>query len=133
MEKEAKVISGKELAWYLVGGTITLGGLSLIVLSLIESIAKSSVLRAADSKLTETLKWSVGSWGSFRVLGLIVFAVGIIVFLASLAYNAKKADRVGEKTQRRASRHGAINLEAIEAANAPQTVDAQPAEAPKAE
>jgi len=133
MEKEEKVISGKELAWYIVGGTITLGGIALLILSLIESIAKSSVLRAADSRLTTFLKWSVGSWGSFRVLGLIIFAVGIIFVLGALAYNAKKADRVGEKTQRRASRHGAINLEALEAANAPKVVEAQPAEAPKAE
>ena len=133
MAKEKAVISGKELAWYIVGGTITLGGLSLIVLSLIESFTHSQILRDADAKITESLKWTPGDWGSFRILGLIIFAVGVIFVLSALLYNAKKADRVGEKTQRRASRHGAINLEAIEAANAPQTVEAKPAEAPKAE
>ena len=66
-------------------------------------------------------------------MGLILFAVGIAWFVISLAVNAKKADRAGEKSQRRASRHGAINLEAIEAANAPKTVEATPVEQPKAE
>ena len=133
MAKENVSVSGKELAWYISGGTIALAGFALIIVSLIENLANSVILRQADAKIAEALKWSTGDWGFFRIMGLILFAVGIAWFVISLAVNAKKADRAGEKSQRRASRHGAINLEAMEAANAPKTGEATPVEQPKAE
>ena len=62
MAKENVSVSGKELAWYISGGTIALAGFALIIVSLIENLANSVILRQADAKIAEALKWSTGDW-----------------------------------------------------------------------
>ena len=44
MAKENVSVSGKELAWYISGGTIALAGFALIIVSLIENLHLKFVL-----------------------------------------------------------------------------------------
>ena len=99
---------GSEITWDIIAGIFVLAGLAFIVIGIVGyslNVVPSDnwVILSQDAWLTN---WShIG----YFYWGLILFAVGIIILLISLAFFAKIYDRNYDKVQRRQQRMATIN------------------------
>ena len=137
----AKVkVSNKEFAWYCVGGIFAVLGLALIIFGIIGDHMHVNLdynfIKSSEAKREEAIKIPFG----FRILGIISLALGMLVIIITLNYNAKKVDREVEKTVRRQQRLNAGNGTTIAVKDAVQVLDETPVveaspakEEPKAE
>ena len=126
-------VSGKEFTWYLTGATIAVLGLVLMIFGIIghhlPAIADNNFIKVAEKGLIEAIKVPF----DFRVWGILVFVLGILVVIVALAVNAKKTDREVEKQLRRQQRQAALKDNTIEVKSAVEIIE-EPAEpAPAAE
>lgn len=112
VKKEEKIdtITKKELAWYGISGIIIAFGLVLIILNLVgtytNSNSSTNPIKVAESNFIS----SIGVHISFLGWGLIFLALGVIILISTLAYNAKKSDKVIEQQIRRQQRLSASSL-----------------------
>ena len=122
-------VSGKEFAWYLVGATISAFGVILMVFGIIgHHMNVDNFIRNAEKDLISAIKIPF----DFRIWGILVFILGVVVVVIALAYNAKKADREIEKKLRRQQRQSALKDNTIEVKSAVEIIE-EPAPAPTTE
>lgn len=96
-EKKRLPISIFELVVYVLSGLMAIWGIVYISLGIACNFAKyDSGLIAVDAGL----KNNTNGMG-FLEQGILVLAIGVIVAVIFLLVNAKKADRIYEKEQRR--------------------------------
>lgn len=114
-----KKISNKEFAWYLGCGIVALFGLILIVFGIIGYHMNAPIgenfIRQFEKKLPLDL----------RTFGIIFVAVGVLVGIIVLLWNAKRADRDIEKRIRREQRIAAQSSQSIEVKKAVEVVEEQ--------
>lgn len=127
-------LSWKELAWYIGGGMISLFGVALMVFGIIgHHISNRDVnfVKDAEEKLISKIKIPF----DFRIWGIIFLALGMLIVILALNFNAKKVDRDIEKTIRRQQRANAGINKDIEVKEAIKVIEepAPSVEAKKAE
>lgn len=124
-------ISGKEMAWYLVGATIAVFGVILMIFGIIghhmNASASQNFIKVAENNLINAIKVPF----DFRIWGIMVFLLGILVVIIALAVNARKTDREVEKQLRRQQRQAALKDNTIEVKSAVEIIE-EPAPAPEA-
>ena len=125
-------ISGKEFAWYLVGSTIAVFGVILMVFGIvghhIQISAANNFIKTAESSLIEAIKIPF----DFRIWGILIFVLGIVIDVIALAFNAKKTDREVDKQLRRQQRQAALKDNTIEVKSAVEIIE-EPAPVPAEE
>ena len=94
-------LSRNELISYVVGTVIGLAGLAVLILGIV----------ADNLPIDNDFAKSQPAF-PLRYLGLIIFAVGVLVYIATLSIYAKKTDRVLDKEKRRQQRLQAMLNEA---------------------
>jgi len=116
-------VSGKEFAWYLSGATIAVFGVILMVFGIIghhmNASASNNFIKVAESKLIEAIKVPF----DFRIWGIMVFLLGILIVIIALAFNAKKTDREVEKQLRRQQRQAALKDNTLEVKSAVEIIE----------
>ena len=132
MKVKSKV-SGKEFAWYVVGGLITVFGIVLMVFSIIghhmNVALENNFIKNAESVLINAIHVPF----DFRIWGVMFVIVGMFIVIVALNYNAKKTDREIEKTIRRQQRFNAGVNTSIEVKSAVEIVPEQASDTPKSE
>lgn len=101
--KKTKKVNGKELAWYIGASIFILGGLTFLVFSI---IGYTLNVKPSENwvKISESTAWRSWSNMGWMEWGLILFGFGMIILIATLAYNAKKTDKEVDKANRRKQR-----------------------------
>lgn len=122
-----KKVSGKEFAWYVAGGIFAIGGIALIIFGIIGShmsvALADNFIKSAEEALINAIKVPF----DFRVWGIILLALGMLIVVLTLNYNAKKADREIEKTIRRQQRLNAGVSSTVEVKSAVKYIEEEPA------
>ncbi|MFA5283113.1 MAG: hypothetical protein WC366_01080, partial [Bacilli bacterium] len=97
--KKTKKVNGKELAWYIGASIFILGGLTFLVFSI---IGYTLNVKPSENwvKISESTAWRSWSNMGWMEWGLILFGFGMIILIATLAYNAKKTDKEVDKANR---------------------------------
>lgn len=123
-------VSKKEFAWYVVAAIIAVFGLTLVILGVIGRYLPGSLdnnfVKNAEKALANAIHADLG----FRVWGIIFLSAGVLLGVAALVFNARKADREVERKVRRQQRISSADA-AIEVKSAVEIIE-EPA-APKAE
>lgn len=126
--KTKNKMTGKEFAWYIVGGLFGMFGLTLMVFGIIGHHLNvpqaDNFIKNAESAVIEAIKIPF----DFRIWGILFLLLGMLVVILTLNYNAKKTDREVEKTIRRQQRLNAGMNTSIEVKSAVEVI-----EEPKAE
>ena len=126
--KTKNKMTGKEFAWYIVGGLFGMFGLTLMVFGIIchhlNVPQADNFIKNAESAVIEAIKIPF----DFRIWGILFLLLGMLVVILTLNYNAKKTDREVEKTIRRQQRLNAGMNTSIEVKSAVEVI-----EEPKAE
>lgn|SRR5574344_607509 len=121
-------ISGKELAWYIVGLSICVCGLFFIVCGIVSDylpgLASKNWIKIAETQMSYFFTFTI-TWRGF---GLVIFAVGAFMFVVTLLANAKKSDRAVEKKLRRSQR-----MVSMQGATAPSVIEAKEEPTPNTE
>lgn len=116
-------ISGKEFAWYLVGATIAVFGLVLMIFGIVGHHlpinASNNFIKNAETGLINAIHIPF----DFRIWGIILFALGVLVDVIALAVNAKKTDREVEKQLRRQQRQASLKNNTIEVKSAVEIIE----------
>ncbi len=119
-------VSGKEFAWYVVGGIFAIAGIALMIFGIIGANMNvpldANFIKSAEKVLKEAIKIPL----DFRTWGIIFLAFGMFILILTLNFNAKKADREIEKTIRRQQRIGAGISSTIAVKDAVQVVEEKP-------
>ena len=119
-----KKISTKEFIWYAACGLVIVFGLICMIFGIIgyhmggETV--NNFIKSFEAKLPISL----------RAFGIIFMAVGVVVGIIVLLFNAKKADREVEKKIRREQRIAAQSNMNIEVKKAVEVVEEKPAVEP---
>lgn len=126
MKTKTKV-SGKEFAWYVVGGVFAAFGLTLAIFGIIghhlNVPAANNFIQNAEKELIKAIKVPF----DFRIWGIMFLLLGMAIIIITLNFNAKKTDREIEKTIRRQQRLSAGMNTDIEVRSAVEVVEEQPA------
>ena len=126
--KTKNKMTGKEFAWYIVGGLFGMFGLTLMVFGIIGHHLNvpqaDNFIKNAESAVIEAIKIPF----DFRIWGILFLLLGMLVVILTLNYNAKKTDREVEKTIRRQQILNAGMNTSIEVKSAVEVI-----EEPKAE
>lgn len=109
-QTKVDTITTKELVWYAISGIIIAAGLVLIILNLVGTYASGNAGTNPIKVAESSFMTSLGAPISFLGWGLILLALGVIVLISTLAYNAKKSDKVVEQQIRRQQRLSAASL-----------------------
>lgn len=132
MKVKSKV-SGKEFAWYVVGGLITVFGIVLMVFSIIghhmNVALENNFIKNAESALINAIHVPF----DFRIWGVMFVIVGMFIVIVALNYNAKKTDREIEKTIRRQQRLNAGMNTSVEVKSAVEIIPEQTNDTSKSE
>ena len=116
-------VSGKEFAWYLSGATIAVFGIILMVFGIIghhmNVASNNNFIKAAEKSLIEAIKVPF----DFRIWGILIFILGVLIVVIALAINAKKADREIDKQLRRQQRQAALKDNTIEVKSAVEIIE----------
>lgn len=115
-----KKISTKEFIWYAACGLVAAFGLICMIFGIIGYYlpATNNFIRDFEKNLKVL---------DLRTWGIIFMAIGVIVALIVLLFNAKKADREIEKKTRREQRLAAQSNMNIEVKSAVEIVEDKPA------
>ena len=115
-----KKISTKEFIWYAACGLVAVFGLICMIFGIIGYYlpATNNFIRDFEKNLKVL---------DLRTWGIIFMAIGVIVALIVLLFNAKKADREIEKKTRREQRLAAQSNMNIEVKSAVEIVEDKPA------
>lgn len=103
MEKKQRKIAVGEIVGYSIAGAISVGGLVWLIFGIIADYLKpygSNWIQKGEAAFSN---W-IGVELSFRFWGLIVFLIGVFIFLIVVSRFAKKADLENDKRARRAQR-----------------------------
>lgn len=113
-------ISTKEFIWYAGCGLVIVFGLICMIFGIIgyHMPVNGNFVKEFESKIPLDL----------RTWGIIFMAIGVVVGIVALLFNAKKADREVEKKVRREQRLAAQNSMNIEVKSAVEIVEEKPAE-----
>ncbi len=121
--KTKNKMTGKEFAWYIVGGLFGMFGLTLMVFGIIGHHLNvpqaDNFIKNAESAVIEAIKIPF----DFRIWGILFLLLGMFVVILTLNYNAKKTDREVEKTIRRQQRLSAGMNTSIEAKSAVEVIE----------
>ena len=127
-----KKVSGKEFAWYLVGATIAVFGIILMVFGIVghhlPQSGDNNFIKTAEAALISGIKIPF----DFRIWGILIFVLGVLIDIIALAVNAKKADREVDKQLRRQQRQAALKDNTIEVKSAVEIIE-EPAPVPAEE
>lgn len=103
-------VNGKEITWYVIGGLFILAAAILITFGLIGYyIGGVNSIIQAEQDLMTTLNIPL----DFRMWGVVFLFIGSFIIIVTLAVNAKKTDRVVEKTIRRQQRMSASKIQDV--------------------
>lgn len=123
MKTKGAKVSGKEFAWYVVGGIFAVFGLTLMVFGIIGHHMNvplaDNFIKGAESAVIKAIKIPF----DFRIWGILFLILGMFVIIVTLNYNAKKTDREVEKTIRRQQRLNAGMNTDIEVKSAVQVIE----------
>ena len=118
-----KKLSGKEFVWYLVGATIAVFGIILMIFGIVGHHlpvnGEDNFIKTAETNLIGAIKIPF----DFRIWGIILFALGVLVDVIALAVNAKKTDREVEKQLRRQQRQASLKNNTIEVKSAVEIIE----------
>lgn len=121
--KTKNKMTGKEFAWYIVGGLFGMFGLTLMVFGIIGHHLNvpqaDNFIKNAESAVIEAIKIPF----DFRIWGILFLLLGMLVVILTLNYNAKKTDREVEKTIRRQQRLNAGMNTSIEVKSAVEVIE----------
>ena len=112
-----KKISNKEFVWYLGCGLVVAFGIILLVFGIIGDNMNAPI----ESNYVKQFEKNLGF--ELRYLGIIIMAIGALVAVIVLIWNAKRADRDIEKRIRREQRLMAQSSQNIEVKNAVEIVE----------
>ena len=97
-------VTGKEFVWYDIAGVFAFIGLTLIIFDI---VGDNVQLNPADNWIANA-EQAIITWSKinmdWRGWGLIFFSLGVFISVITLIVNAKGADRLVEKEQRRQAR-----------------------------
>lgn len=123
MTKIKEKVSGKEFAWYVVGGVFGIFGLTLMIFGIIghhmDTTLQNNFIKNAEKALINAIKIPF----DFRIWGIMFLLLGMFIIIVTLNYNAKKTDREIEKTIRRQQRLNAGMNTDIEVKSAVQIIE----------
>ncbi len=121
--KTKNKMTGKEFAWYIVGGLFGMFGLTLMVFGIIGHHLNvpqaDNFIKNAESAVIEAIKIPF----DFRIWGILFLLLGMLIVILTLNYNAKKTDREVEKTIRRQQRLNAGMNTSIEVKSAVEVIE----------
>lgn len=112
-----KNISVKEFIWYVISGLIVAFGLILIIFGIIGHHMTGPYENNFVKQFEEGILFDLRTWG------IIFMALGALVAVFALLYNAKKADRDVEKKIRREQRIAAQANQNIEVKKAVEVIE----------
>lgn len=116
-------VSTKEFIWYAGCGLVIVLGL----ICMIFGIVGDHMSVPASQNFIKTFQEKI-PFQSLRLWGVLFLAIGLVVGVIVLLYNAKKADREVEKKIRREQRLAAQSAMNVEVKNAVEVVEEKPAE-----
>ncbi len=123
MKAKSSKVSGKEFAWYVIGGVFAVFGLTLMVFGIIGHHMNvplaDNFIKGTEEALIKAIKIPF----DFRVWGIMFLLLGMFIVIVTLNYNAKKTDREIEKTIRRQQRLNAGMNTDIEVKSAVQVIE----------
>lgn len=120
-------VSGKEFAWYVFGGLFAVAGITLMIFGIIGHHMNVPLDNNFIKKAEEALISAIKAPFDFRIWGIILLLLGVIIISITLAYNAKKTDREVEKTIRRQQRINAGVEQKLEVKSAVEIIEEKPA------
>jgi heme exporter protein D len=101
MSKKLAIV---ELVFIILGSIIGLGGLTMLGFGIASASlqvlpADNDILKAEQEWITKTtLNWD------FRVWGILIVALGVLILVITLTLGAKKIEREQDRKKRRAQR-----------------------------
>lgn len=120
-------VSGKEFAWYVFGGLFAVAGITLMIFGIIGHHMNVPLDNNFIKKAEEALISAIKVPFDFRIWGILLLLLGVIIISITLAYNAKKTDREVEKTIRRQQRINAGVEQKLEVKSAVEIIEEKPA------
>ncbi|HBF68098.1 MAG TPA: hypothetical protein DDW20_02105 [Firmicutes bacterium] len=121
-----RIVSGKEIAWYVVAGIFVMLGLTLMVFGIIghhmNVALDDNFIKQAEDSLVNAIKVPF----DFRIWGIMFVLLGAIITIITLNFNAKKTDREIERTVRRQQRLNAGMDTKIEVKSAVKIIEENP-------
>jgi len=120
-------VSGKEFAWYVFGGLFAVAGITLMIFGIIGHHMNVPLDNNFIKKAEEALISAIKAPFDFRIWGILLLLLGVIIISITLAYNAKKTDREVEKTIRRQQRINAGVEQKLEVKSAVEIIEEKPA------
>ena len=97
-------LSGKEIAWDIIGSIFAVGGIGLIITNIVGSLLNvplnDNVIYEAETKLTSFFKFRV----TFLSLGFVALLLGVFILVVTLYHFAKKDDLVRDRELKRRQR-----------------------------
>lgn len=100
--KKNKVLTGGELAWYIIAGLFAVSGLTMAVISIIGDYLPSNITWVEDVENAFRNFFQL-DW-SWRIFGTIILGLGVVIAVIDLLVHAKRTDLEEEKRTRRAQR-----------------------------
>lgn len=116
-------LSGKEFAWYLIGSTIAVFGIVLMIFGIVGHHLPISAANNFIKNAEEGLINAIHIPFDFRVWGILIFVLGVLVDVIALAVNARKVDREVEKVLRRQQRQASLKENTIEVKSAVEIIE----------
>ncbi len=124
-KKKMKPISIFEIVWYILTGAVAIWGLVYVILGLVAQFYPATDSNNPIKKASDVIAENFGL--GFLYWGLIIIGIAVVAAVFVLCITAKTADREVEKATRRAARLAQTETPA------PEVIDAEVKEAPKAE
>jgi hypothetical protein len=102
-ETKARKLTGKELTWYIIAGTIALLGLIFVIFAIIGDFMP---VLSSDNWVAQSEKTWLTNWSplGYRWWGLIFLGAGTLISVIALSFFAREGDRDEERALRRAQR-----------------------------
>ncbi len=133
-EKSKRKLTKGEIAWIVIEGLFGLAGITFIVLGFVADYLPLLYSENVLLQSQQALMKGTGGLLTYRWLGFLLLAVGVVITLITLNFFAKKSDLSEEREARRQQRLKIIAESA--AVESPEVVDAESKpveETPKAE